>query len=132
MMVVTPKRWVLYQVEFDLPSNGNGKAHLGKTKTKKKSSSNLRICLAIQPSEFSEAGLESTVVLPITSNVLKTEAFPLRVRLPANLSGLKKEHEILVDQIFACENDRFRKEICPLPEELQEQVIRAVADFLSL
>lgn len=132
MMVVTPKRWVLYQVEFDLPASGNSKAVQSKTKSKKKGHSNLRLCLAIQPSEFSEAGLESTVVLPITSNVLKTEAFPLRVRLPANLPGLKKEHELLVDQIFACENDRFRKEVCPLPEELQEQVTRAVADFLSI
>lgn len=113
-----PKQWHLYTVDLE-PRIGSKP---GKT----------RPCLAIQPTAFGEAGLSSTVVLPITSQVLKGNNYPLRVRLAKNTPGLKKESEILVDQILAWDHRLFRKELGELPLALQQKVREALVDFLDL
>ena len=56
-----PRRWHLYIVNLE-PRVG--------TKPGKQ-----RPCLAVQPSEFGEAGLESTVVLPLTTRIATKDAF---------------------------------------------------------
>lgn len=113
-----PRRWHLYIVDLE-PRVG--------TKPGKQ-----RPCLAIQPSEFGEAGLESTVVLPLTTKVLKEDAFPLRVRIPAGTCGLERESDVLVDQILAWDNSLFHKELGLLPDGLVEQVTAALKDFFDL
>ncbi len=113
-----PRQWHLYIVDLE-PRVG--------TKPGKQ-----RPCLAIQPSEFSEGGLQSTVVLPLTTKVTSEDAFPLRVRIPKGTCGLGRESDILVDQILAWDNSLFRKEMGVLPEALVEQVKVALKDFLDL
>ncbi|MCM2324124.1 MAG: type II toxin-antitoxin system PemK/MazF family toxin [Oligoflexia bacterium] len=117
-MKALPQRWHLYVVDLE-PRVG--------TKPGKQ-----RPCLVVQPSEFAEAGLQSTVVLPLTTKVLAEDAFPLRIRVPAGTCGLEKESEILVDQILAWDNCLFRREIGTLPEALQERTRLALRDFLDL
>lgn len=68
-----PRQWHVYVVDL-APRVG--------TKPGKQ-----RPCLVVQPQEFAEGGLESSVVLPITSSVV-ADAAPLRVRLPAGTCGL--------------------------------------------
>lgn len=113
-----PKRWHLYIVDLE--------PRLG-TKPGKQ-----RPCLAIQPSEFSEAGLRSTVILPLTTKILAANAFPLRVRIPAGTCGLGKESDVLIDQVLAWDNTLFRKELGQIPEVLQENIKVALFDFLDL
>jgi mRNA interferase MazF len=113
-----PRRWHLYIVDLG-PRVG--------TKPGKQ-----RPCLAIQPSEFGEAGLESTVVLPLTTKIAREDAFPLRVRIPKETCGLKRDSEILVDQILALDNSLFHKELGMLPEALVEKVTAALRDFLDI
>jgi mRNA interferase MazF len=113
-----PRRWHLYIVDLE-PRVG--------TKPGKQ-----RPCLAIQPSEFSNAGLESTVVLPLTTKVSKADAFPLRVRIPAGTCGLQRDSDVLVDQILAWDNSLFHKELGLLPDGLIEQVTAALKDFLDI
>jgi mRNA interferase MazF len=113
-----PRRWHLYIVDLE-PRIG--------TKPGKQ-----RPCLAIQPSEFSEAGLESTVVLPLTTKVAKEDAFPLRVRIPAGTCGLERDRDVLVDQMLAWDNSLFHKELGLLPDGLIEQVAAALKDFLDI
>ena len=113
-----PRRWHLYIVDLE-PRVG--------TKPGKQ-----RPCLAIQPSEFGEAGLESTVVLPLTTKVSKEDAFPLRVRIPAGTCGLERDSDVLVDQILAWDNSLFHKELGLLPDGLIEQVTAALKDFLDI
>jgi mRNA interferase MazF len=115
---VVPRQWHLYVVDLE-PRVG--------TKPGKQ-----RLCLAIQPSEFSEAGLESTVVLPLTTNLTSGDAFPLRVRIPAGTCGLKSDSDILVDQILVWDNSLFRRELGVLPEALIENIKAAIRDFLDL
>jgi mRNA interferase MazF len=113
-----PKQWHLYIVDLE-PRVG--------TKPGKQ-----RPCLTIQPSEFGEAGLHSTVVIPITSQVIPGETYPLRVKIPKDSCALTKESDLLIDQILAWDNKLFRKELGPLPEALRDQVKEAIKDFLDL
>ena len=117
-MTVLPRRWHLYIVNLE-PRVG--------TKPGKQ-----RPCLAVQPSELGEAGLESTVILPLTTKLAPSDAFPLRVRIPKGTCGLKRDSEVLVDQILAWDNSLFHKDLGLLPEVLIEQVTSALKDFLDL
>ena len=113
-----PERWHLYVVDLE-PRVG--------TKPGKQ-----RPCLAIQPSEFAEAGLGSTVVLPLTTRLAATGAFPLRVRIPAGVCGLERDSDVLVDQILAWDNDLFCRDLGVVPDAIQDQVRAALLDFLDL
>lgn len=113
-----PRRWHLYIVDLE-PRVG--------TKPGKQ-----RPCVALQPTEFGAAGLESTVILPLTTQISRQNAFPLRVRIPKGTCGLERDSEVLVDQILAWDNALFRKELGMLPEALIEQVSAALKDFLDL
>ena len=113
-----PRRWHIYIVDLE-PRVG--------TKPGKQ-----RPCLAIQPTEFGEGGLRSTVVLPLTTNIVEGDAFPLRVRVGAGVCGLAKDSDVLVDQILAWDNELFRRDLGSLPEALQEEVRRALLEFLDL
>ena len=115
---MVPRPWHLYIVDLE-PRVG--------TKPGKQ-----RPCLAIQPSEFADAGLESTVVLPLTTKLAPEDAFPLRVRIPKGTCGLERDSEVLVDQILAWDNSLFHKELGVLPEALIEKVTAALRDFLDI
>jgi len=118
MPVGVPRRWHVYVVDLE-PRVG--------TKPGKQ-----RPCLAIQPVEFGEAGLRSTVVLPTTTRLVRGEAFPLRVRVPAGVCRLARDSDILIDQILAWDNELFRKDLGILPEGLQQEVRSALTEFLAL
>jgi mRNA interferase MazF len=112
-----PRRWHVYVVDLE-PRVGS------KPGTQ-------RPCLAIQPNEFVEGGLRSTVVLPLTTNLVE-DAFPLRVRIRAGVCGLRRDSDVLVDQILAWDNELFRRDLGPLPEALQDDIRRALLEFLDL
>ena len=114
---VLPRQWHLYVVDRQ-PRVG--------TKPGKQ-----RPCVAIQPNTFAEAGLPSTVVLPLTTRLVP-DAFPLRVRLPKGTCGLSADSDVLVDQILAWDNELFRRDLGELPEALQDTVRRAVIEFLDV
>ena len=118
MLTHPPQRWHVYVVDL-APRVG--------TKPGKQ-----RPCIAVQPSEFAAAGHPSTVILPVTSRVVATDAFPLRVRIPAGVGGLKRDSDVLVDQILAWDNALFREELGRVPEALQDELRHAMADFLDL
>ncbi len=116
--MTVPERWHVYVVDLE-PRVG--------TKPGKQ-----RPCLAIQPVEFARAGLDSTVVLPLTTRVVPDDAFPLRVRVPKGVAGVRRDSDILVDQILAWDNSLFRREVGVLPEGLREEVKAALREFLDL
>ena len=117
-MISVPKRWHIYIVDLE-PRIG--------TKPGKQ-----RPCLVVQPTEFSENGLKSTVILPITSKTISGDSFPLRVRIPRGTVQLDKSSDILIDQILAWDNSLFREELGILPDSLIEDVKAALRDFLDL
>jgi mRNA interferase MazF len=113
-----PERWHVYVVDLE-PRVGT---KLGKQ----------RPCLCIQPTELAEAGLKSSVVLPLTTNLIVGDAYPLRVRLPKNICRLNKDSDIIVDQILAWDNSFFKDDLGILPEFYQIKVTQALRDFLDL
>jgi mRNA interferase MazF len=115
---VIPRRWHLYVVNLE-PRVG--------TKPGKR-----RTCLAIQPIEFGEGGLDSTVVLPLTTKVVAGDAFPLRVRIPKGTCGLTRDNDVLVDQILAWDNSLFQRDLGELPEAIRQDVSAAIREFLDL
>jgi mRNA interferase MazF len=115
---VIPKRWHVYTVDLG--------PRVGSNPGKR------RPCVAVQPTEFAEAGLSSTVILPLTTRIAREEAYPLRVRLPGGTCGLASDSDVLVDQILAWDNTLFREELGLLPEALQITLRRAMLEFLDL
>jgi mRNA interferase MazF len=115
---MNPVRWHIYIVDLE-PRVG--------TKPGKQ-----RPCLCIQPTEMAKAGLKSSVVLPLTTNTFKEEVFPFRIKLPKGTCGLKKESEIIVDQILAWDNSLFKDDLGKIPEHFQDRVKMALLDFLDL
>lgn len=113
-----PKCWHLYVVDLE--------PRIGSKPGKQ------RPCLVIQPSEFSAAGLVSTVILPLTTKLTAGNTFPLRVRIPAGTCKLKRASDLLIDQILAWDNSLFREDLGEIPEALQQDVKRALLDFLDL
>lgn len=117
-MTIPPKRWNLYTVDLE-PRVG--------TKPGKQ-----RPCLAIQPNEFAEGGLKSTMILPLTTKIIDGDTFPLRVRIPKGTAGLTHTSDVLIDQMLAWDNSLFRQEIGTLPESLIDDIKSAIKDFLDL
>lgn len=115
--MIKPQQWHIYTVNLE-PRIG--------TKPGKQ-----RPCLAIQPTEFSLSGLESTVLLPITTKLVNN-AFPLRVRIPKGIAGLHKGSDIIIDQILAWDNTLFHSEVGILPDYLIDETKLALRDFLDL
>ena len=58
----------------------------------------------------------STIVCPVTTQVVR-EAYVLRVHLPKKESGLSKDSDIIVDQIRAIDNRRFKKHLGKLSSQ---------------
>jgi len=113
-----PKRWHVHIVDLD----PRIKSKPGKQ----------RPCLVIQPSAFAEAGLESVVILPITSDLTRGDSFPLRVRLATGVCGLKRDSDIMVDQVLAWDLSLFREDLGAIPTDSQHAVSDALRDFLDL
>lgn len=114
----SPRQWHVYVVDLE-PRVG--------TKPGKR-----RPCLAIQPNPFGENGLASTVVIPLTTQLIEGNTYPLRVHIPLGSCKLDKESDLLIDQLLAWDNSLFRDDLGPLSEELQEEVKKAIKDFLDL
>jgi mRNA interferase MazF len=113
-----PKQWHLYIVDLE--------PRIGSKPGKQ------RPCLCVQPSLFCESGLNSALIIPLTTKVFKEDAFPLRVKIPHGTCGIEKESEALIDQILAWDIALFRKDLGEVPEGLQALVKEAVRDFLDL
>ena len=65
----------------------------------------------------------STIICPISSKVIK-EASILRVHLPGKAScGLSQDSDILVDQVRAIDNRRFRKFLGKLEFAQKEKLL---------
>ena len=116
--MILPKKWHVYVVDLE-PRIG--------TKPGKQ-----RPCICIQPSEFCAAGLRSSLIIPLTTNLQTEDTFPIRVRIPKGTCGLDKDSEALVEQILAWDIQLFKTDLGELPEGLQEILKAALKEFLDV
>lgn len=116
--MIIPKRWHIYTIDLE-PRVG--------TKPGKQ-----RPCICIQPTEFCAAGLGSSLVILLTTNLQSEDTFPIRVRIPKGTCGLEKDSEALVEQILAWDITLFKNDLGEIPEGLQEILKSAIKDFLDI
>src|SRR5438105_9292070 len=81
-----------------------------------------RPVLIVQAQALLDAGHPSTLILPLTTNVV-ADAEPLRVQVPAS-GRLRRRSDLLIDQLRAVDNRRLVQG--PLAE-LSPALIRKVA-----
>ncbi len=110
-----PKRWNIYLINLN-PKRG--------TKPGKQ-----RPCLIVQNENFNFLG--ASIIIPITSQVLE-ETKPIRVNIPAGISGLLKSSDLMIDQMMAWDHKRIISHIGTLPTYLIEETKEAIKEFLDL
>jgi mRNA interferase MazF len=73
----------------------------------------------------------STIVCPITTNVAP-ESDILRVHLKKGTASLKRDSDIMIDQIRAIDNRRLTNKVGELHQDLQQKVIENIKIVLDL
>ena len=105
------KQYNIYRADLDRPRG----TEVGKQ----------RPVVVIQTDLLNDIGHRSTIVCPITTNVISTRVYT-RVHIRKNECGLKKDSDILCDQMRSIDNTRLIEHIGKLDlkrrEELKEKV----------
>ena len=90
-----------------------------------------RPVLIVQAQALLDAGHPSTVVVPMTTNIV-AGAEPLRVRVAAT-GSLRADSDLLIDQLRAIDNRRLvNGPLAHLPRSLMLQVAGAIREVLDL
>lgn len=90
-----------------------------------------RPVLVIQTDLLNKIPHPSTIICPITTNVVK-EADVLRVHLKSGMANLNENCDIMIDQIRAIDNTRLIKKIGTLPSALIDKVKENIMITLDL
>ena len=90
-----------------------------------------RPVLVIQAQGLLGAGHPSTIVIPLTTNVMD-DAEPLRFRVPA-AGRLRKDSDLLIDQLRAIDNRRLAQgplsHLSPKQMQIVEHAIHEILDL---
>ncbi len=90
-----------------------------------------RPVLIVQAQALLDAGHPSTLVVPLTTNVID-EAEPLRIRVAAR-GSLHQASDLLIDRLRAIDNRRLVEgPLITLDDSLMEHVSRALREVLDL
>lgn len=87
--------------------------------------------IVIQANALNSTNHPSTLILPITSK-LKSDAFPLRIRIGKSETKLIEESGIVVDQIRAIDNKRLVSKIDDLPNQYYNRINIAMKYVLEI
>jgi len=90
-----------------------------------------RPVLVIQTNLLNKIPHPSTIVCPVTTNVEK-ESDILRVHLKKGMANMRKNCDIMIDQIRAIDNKRLIKKIGELPTSLIDKVKDNIVIVLDL
>jgi len=91
----------------------------------------LRPVVVIQTDLLNEAGHPSALICPLTTRV-SPKAKLLRIHLKKGETGLHELSDILIDQIRAVDNRRFRKKLGALRKENQFRLTESLKIILDL
>jgi len=73
----------------------------------------------------------TTIVAPLTSQIFKKD-YPTNVFISKKISKLKKDSNVLLNQIKTIDKNRIKKIICKLDSEIMKKVDLAIKISLSL
>ncbi len=111
------KKWFVYLADLN--------PHFGTEAGK------LRPVVVIQTDLLNEAGHPSTLICPLTTKV-SPKAKLLRVHLKKSEGSLTESSDILIDQIRAIDNRRFRKKLGVLRKENQFRLTESLKIILDI
>jgi mRNA interferase MazF len=74
----------------------------------------------------------STIVCPLTSQIIDLENGLLRFTIHPGTSGLEKKRDVMIDQLRALDNRRFIQKIGRLSDADQEKLNRSLRTILDL
>lgn len=84
----------------------------------------IRPVVVLQTDLLNNVEHRSTLICPLTTFAVdENKAFPLRINLKKNETGLKQNSDILVDQVRAIDNRRFIKRIGKINAKHKAQLI---------
>lgn len=90
-----------------------------------------RPVLIIQSQALLDASHPSTVIIPLTTNVID-DAEPLRIRIPAS-GRMRRDSDLLIDQLRAIDNRRLvQGPIARLSNALMAKAAEAIRETLDL
>lgn len=84
-------------------------------------SGKVRPIVVIQNDLLNEIGHPSTWIIPCTTQI--TTPNILRVSLPKGCAGNKQDCDVMIDQLRAIDNKRFKKMLGKIPRALFEEII---------
>lgn len=91
----------------------------------------LRPVLIVQTNLLNKIQHPSTIVCPITTNVLDDSDI-LRVHLKKGMANLHENCDIMIDQIRAIDNKRLIKKVGNLPTDLIEKIKENISIIIDL
>ena len=91
----------------------------------------LRPVLIVQTNLLNKIQHPSTIVCPITTNVLDDSDI-LRVHLKKGMANLHENCDVMIDQIRAIDNKRLIKKVGNLPAELVDKIKENIAIIIDL
>ena len=80
-----------------------------------------RPVVIIQSNALNSAGHQSTIICPISTNVLPNFQI-LRVRIESGMAGLNQDSDIILDQIRAIDNKQLLKNLGSLPQDTSDEI----------
>jgi mRNA interferase MazF len=90
-----------------------------------------RPVLIVQSQPLLDADHPSTVIMPLTTNLIE-DAAPLRIRVPA-AEKLRHDSDLLVDQVRAIDNARIvRGPLARVAPALMEKIEEAIVAVLDI
>lgn len=90
-----------------------------------------RPVLIVQTNLLNKISHPSTIVCPITTNVIKQTEI-LRIHLKKGTANLQQDSDIMIDQLRAIDNNRLIKKVGQLSNELLETVKDNIQIILDL
>jgi mRNA interferase MazF len=91
----------------------------------------IRPVLILQNEALLEAQHPSTIIIPLTTNLVE-DAAPLRIRVPAQ-GLLEKDSDLLIDQARAIDNQRLIKgPLLQIDEDSIKEVEKALIEVLGI
>lgn len=90
-----------------------------------------RPVLIIQSQTLLDAGHPSTLVIPLTTNLMD-DVEPLRIRVPAS-GHLSRDSDLIIDQLRAIDNRRLIKgPLTRIEQEFMVRINEAICEVLDL
>ncbi len=91
----------------------------------------IRPVLVIQSSDINQKGSPGIVVLPLTTQLQEENILRIRLTLQENLK-IKKDSDILVDQIHTLDRTLFLEDLGIVPDFLFKKVQKGIEFLLNL